>query len=232
MLLFKRQPLTSLSNRKRYLLKNSKAYIITNEVFNAVTHGIGFGFAVAGLILLILKGAAHHSTLKIARYCIYGTTLVLLFLFSTLFHSLIFTKANQVFQVFDHSSIYLLIAGTYTPYCLITLNGWLGWTLFGIVWACAITGVVLKSVFLPNWDHVPRLSTVLYVIMGWLIVFALKPLWDALPHAGVWLLFVGGVLYTCGAFFYSLKFPYAHVVWHLFVMAAAVLMWISVYKFI
>ena len=194
---------SGLQIETRYLLKNSKAYIITNEVFNAVTHGIGFAFAVAGLILLILKGAANHSAIQIVSYSIYGTTLVLLFLFSTLFHSLIFTKANQVFQVFDHSSIYLLIAGTYTPYCLITLNGWLGWTLFAIVWACAIAGVVLKSIFLPKWDDVPKISTVLYVIMGWLIVFALKPLWDALPHPGVWLLFVGGVLYTCGFRFIS-----------------------------
>lgn len=131
-------------------MKKSKAYIITNEIFIALTHGIGCGLAIAGLILLILKGAANHSAIQVVSYAIYGTTLVLLFLFSTLFHSLIFTRANQVFQVFDHSSIYLLIAGTYTPYCLITLNGWLGWTLFGIVWACAITGVVLKSIFLPK----------------------------------------------------------------------------------
>ncbi|GFH40111.1 PAQR family membrane homeostasis protein TrhA [Lactococcus insecticola] len=213
-------------------MKNSKAYLITNEVFNAVTHGIGFGLAVWGLVLLLFKGIANHSAIQVTSYAIYGTTLILLFLFSTLFHSLIFTRANQVFQVFDHSSIYLLIAGTYTPYCLITLNGWLGWTLFSIVWVCAIIGIVIKSIFLPKWDHVPKISTVLYVIMGWLIVFAMKPLWDAIPHMGVLLLFLGGVLYTCGAFFYSLKFPYAHVVWHLFVIAAAILMWFSVYKFI
>jgi hemolysin III len=213
-------------------LKNSKAYIITNEVFNAVTHGIGFALAVAGLVLLIHKGIVHQSPLQIVSYTIYGVTLVLLFLFSTLFHSLIFTKANQVFQIFDHSSIYLLIAGSYTPYCLITLNGWLGWVLFTIVWLCAITGIVLKAIFLPKWDAVPKLSTILYVIMGWLIVFALKPLWEALPHSAVWLLFIGGLLYTGGAFFYSLKFPYAHVVWHLFVIAAAVLMWVSVYRFV
>ena len=107
MLLFSAKHSLDYTIEKRYLLKNSKAYIITNEVFNAVTHGIGFGFAVAGLILLILKCAAHHSALEIVSYSIYGTTLVLLFLFSTLFHSLIFTKATQVLQVFDHSSIYL-----------------------------------------------------------------------------------------------------------------------------
>ncbi|GFH41744.1 hemolysin III [Lactococcus hodotermopsidis] len=213
-------------------MKNSKAYLIVNEVFNAVTHGIGFSLAVAGLVLLIMKGTNNHSAIQVVSYTIYGTTLILLFLFSTLFHSLMFTKANQVFQIFDHSSIYLLIAGTYTPYCLITLNGWLGWTLFGIVWACAILGIVIKAVFLPKWDKIPKISTLLYIIMGWLIVFAFNPLWRALPHTGVFLLATGGVLYTFGAFVYSLKFPFAHVIWHLFVIAAAILMWFSVYLFI
>ena len=120
----------------------SKKHLIVNEVFNAITHGIGTGLSIAGLVLLILKGVQAHSVIHIVSYTIFGASMVLLFLFSTLFHSLIFTKAKQVFQVFDHSSIYILIAGSYTPFCLLTIQGALGWTLFTIVWTIVIAGVV------------------------------------------------------------------------------------------
>ncbi|MEG2254846.1 MAG: hemolysin III family protein, partial [Vagococcus sp.] len=126
----------------------SKKYLIVNEVFNAITHGIATGLSIAGLVLLIIKGAQMHSAIHVVSYTIFGASMVLLFLFSTLFHSLIFTKARKVFQVFDHSSIYLLIAGSYTPFCLLTIKGWLGWTLFGVIWTIAIAGVVFKAIWL------------------------------------------------------------------------------------
>ena len=122
----------------------SRKYLIVNEVLNAVTHGIGAGLSIAGLVLLIIKGARLGSALHVVSYCLYGTTLILLFLTSTLFHSLIFTKAKKVFQVFDHSSIFLLIAGSYTPFCLLSIQGWLGWTLFDLIWFLAISGIVYK----------------------------------------------------------------------------------------
>jgi len=213
-------------------MENTKRYDITNEVLNAFTHGIGFGLAVAGLVLLILRGITQGSALAVVSFTVYGSMLVMLFLFSTLYHSLIFTRARKVFQVFDHSSIYLLIAGTYTPYCLLVIGGALGWTMFGIIWGLAIIGVVMKSIFLPKWDKVPKASTILYVLMGWLVMIAIVPLWRALEPAGFWLLVIGGVIYSVGAIIYSFKFKFAHVVWHLFVIAAAIMMWFSIYLYV
>ncbi|WP_321384002.1 hemolysin III family protein [uncultured Enterococcus sp.] len=210
----------------------SRKYLILNEVLNAVTHGIGFGLSVAGLVVLLVKGAHMGSALHVVSYALYGSMLVLLFLSSTLFHSLIFTKAKKVFQVFDHSSIFLLIAGSYTPYCLLSVNGWLGWTLFGLIWAMAIFGIVYKSVTLHKQDTVKHASTIIYIIMGWLCLIAAKPLYDSLSLTGLSLLVAGGVAYTLGALFYSLKgVRFMHVVWHLFVMAGAAFMYFSILFF-
>ncbi len=207
----------------------TKKYLIVNEVFNAITHGIGTGLSIAGLVLLIIKGAQTGSPIKIVSYAIFGASMVLLFLFSTLFHSLIFTKAKKVFQVFDHSSIYLLIAGSYTPFCLITIQGWLGWTLFAIVWSIAIAGVVFKSIWLQKRG---KTDVILYVIMGWICLLAIKPLYIGLGTTGFLLLFLGGVSYTVGAFFYSMKnVKFMHVVWHLFVMLGAIFIFFSIYLF-
>ena len=207
----------------------SKKYLIVNEVFNAITHSIGTGLSIAGLVLLIIKGAQMHSPLHVVSYTIFGSSMILLFLFSTLFHSLIFTKAKKVFQVFDHSSIYLLIAGSYTPFCLLVIKGWLGWALFGTVWAIAIAGVVFKSIFL---NKRAKTDVVLYIIMGWLCLVAIKPLYVGLGTTGFLLLFLGGVSYTVGAYFYSMThIKFMHVVWHLFVMLGAIFIFFSVYLF-
>ncbi|MCH4176651.1 MAG: hemolysin III family protein [Streptococcaceae bacterium] len=205
----------------------SKAYKIVNEVFNAVTHGIGMILAIVGLVFLLIKS---HNVVSTTAYALYGSTLILLFLCSTLFHSLIFTKAKTVFQIFDHSSIYLLIAGTYTPYCLISLKGWVGIALLITIWSLAILGVVYKSVFLPKLSKIPKISTIIYIIMGWLCILTVKPLLDALGWNGFLLLLIGGLCYTLGAVFYSMnKVPFMHVVWHLFVMAGAAFMYFSIY---
>jgi len=227
---------TNKKNRKGQLEKKevvkSGRFRITEEVFNSITHGLGCLAAIAGLVLLVLKGIEVGSTIALVSYTIYGATLVALMLFSTLYHSLVFTKAKTVFQVFDHSFIYLLIAGTYTPFLLIVLHGPLGWTLFGIVWGLAIFGVVMKAIFLPRMSKVPKISTILYVIMGWIIIVAIVPLWRAMPLNGLFLLFGGGITYTLGAIIYSKKFPFAHVVWHVFVVVAALLMFLSVYLYV
>lgn len=210
----------------------SRKYLIVNEVLNAVTHGIGAGLSIAGLVLLIIKGARLGSALHVVSYCLYGTTLILLFLTSTLFHSLIFTKAKKVFQVFDHSSIFLLIAGSYTPFCLLSIQGWLGWTLFALIWFLAISGIVYKSLTLHKKETVSKVSTIIYIIMGWLCLIAAKPLYDSLGGIGTALLVAGGVSYTLGAAFYSLKnVRFMHVVWHLFVMLGAGFMFFSVLLF-
>ena len=209
----------------------SRSYLILNEIFNSITHGIGLGLAIAGLVLLLVRAAQSGSAMQVVSASIYGAALILLFLFSTLAHSLHFTKAVNVFRVFDHSGIYFLIAGTYTPYCLVAVRGWLGWTIFGVIWACAITGITLTAIYLPKWNRVPKSSTVLYVLMGWMILLAIYPLWQAISPLGFWLLVSGGVVYSLGALIYHVTFPLAHVVWHLFVLAAALLLWFSVYGF-
>lgn len=212
--------------------EGSKTYQILNEIFNAVTHGAGTGLAIAALVLLILKGAASGSALELVAFIIYGASLVLLFLFSTLAHSLHFTRAVKVFRVFDHNGIYLLIAGTYTPYCLVALNNWLGWAVLSVIWVCAILGIILTSIYLPKWGKTPKLSTILYVVMGWMILLAIYPLWQVLEAASIWLLVAGGVVYSVGAAIYHFKFPFAHVLWHLFVLLAAGLMFFSVYLYV
>ncbi len=206
-------------------IKYSRHYLILNEVLNAVTHGIGTGLSITGLVFLLIKGANMHSSLHVVSYALYGTTMILLFLISTLFHSLIFTKAKKVFQVFDHSSIYLLIAGSYTPYCILIIKGWLGWTLFSIIWLMTILGIVYKSIWLNKKSHI---STVIYVIMGWLCVTATPQLYNGLGLAGTILLAAGGLAYTVGAIFYSFNIRYMHVVWHLFVMLGAGLIYFSI----
>ena len=190
----------------------SKKYLIVNEVLNAVTHGIGAGLSIAGLVILLVKGARLGSPIHVVSYAIYGSMLILLFLSSTLFHSLIFTRAKKVFQVFDHSSIFLLIAGSYTPVCLI-----------------AIVGIVYKSLTLHKQETVKNISTIIYIVLGWLCIIAARPLYESLGFTGTALLVAGGVSYTLGAAFYSLKnVRFMHVVWHLFVMLAAILMYFSV----
>ena len=207
----------------------SPKYLIVNEVLNAVTHGIGCGLAIAGLVILLIKGARLGSPLHIVSYAIYGAMMILLFLSSTLFHSLIFTKAKKVFQVFDHDSIFLLIAGSYTPFCLLSVKGWLGWALFTLIWLLAISGVVYKSLTLHKKDTVSKVSTLIYLFMGWLCLVAAKDLWLSLGSVGTALLVSGGVAYSVGALFYSLKnVRFMHVVWHLFVMLGAALMYFSI----
>ncbi|WP_291293683.1 hemolysin III family protein [Enterococcus sp.] len=213
-------------------MKFTRRYLILNEVLNAVTHGIGFGLSVAGLVILLIKGARLDSPIHVVSYAIYGSMMILLFLFSTLFHSLMFTRAKKVFQVFDHASIFLLIAGSYTPFCLLSIRGWWGWTLFILIWLLAISGIVYKSLTLHKKETVSKISTLIYIVMGWLCVLAFKPLVASLGFWGTFLLASGGVSYTVGALFYSIKsVRFMHVVWHLFVMLGAGLMYFSVLWF-
>lgn len=213
-------------------MKFTRRYLILNEVLNAVTHGIGFGLSIAGLVILLIKGARLDSSIHIISYAIYGSMMILLFLFSTLFHSLMFTRAKKVFQVFDHASIFLLIAGSYTPFCLLSIQGWLGWTLFILIWLLAISGIVYKSLTLHKKETLSKISTLIYINMGWLCVIAFKPLIASLGFWGTFLLASGGVSYTVGALFYSIKsVRFMHVVWHLFVMLGAGLMYFSVLWF-
>ncbi|GAA2907787.1 PAQR family membrane homeostasis protein TrhA [Enterococcus pseudoavium] len=205
----------------------NRKYLITNEVLNAVTHGIGVILSIVGFVFLLRKA---DSWLDYVSFIVYGVSLLLLFSASTLFHSLIFTKAKKVFQVFDHCSIYLLIAGTYTPYCLLYIKGTIGIVLLSIIWLAAIVGIVYKSLTLSKVKTVSKLSTIVYNVMGWAVVIALPSLYHSVGLKGLLLLVGGGLAYTVGSVFYSMKNRrYMHVVWHLFVMLGALLMFFSIY---
>lgn len=210
--------------------ERSKTYQILDNIFSAITHGIGFGLAVAGLVVLIVKAAHTGNAMRIVTFTIYGVCLVLLYLFSTLYHSLIFTKARNVFQIFDHSSIFILIAGSYTPYSLVAIGGAWGWTLFGLVWGITIIGIIY---YIFNRGKHAIFDTILYVAMGWLVIFSGNYLYTRLTPVGFWLLVSSGIAYTVGALLYTMKrIPYIHVIWHLFVMLGSILMYFSVLLYV
>jgi hemolysin III len=186
------------------------------EIANSVTHGVALVASLAGLPVLLMFGAARRSPWSLVGACVFAATMVLLYASSTLYHALPESRAKRVFHVFDHAAIYLLIAGTYTPFTLGVLRGLWGWILFGTVWAIAAFGIAYKA--LAGTHRFPHLSTVLYVGMGWLIVVAIRPLVTRVAAPGIWLLVAGGLLYTGGVAFYAARRRYAHAVWHLFVI--------------
>ncbi|WP_040949931.1 PAQR family membrane homeostasis protein TrhA [Gorillibacterium massiliense] len=202
-------------------MANTHVYTRKEEVVNAITHGIGALLSVAALVLLIvfasLKGTAWH----VVSFTIFGTTMLLLYICSTLVHSFPEGKVKDLFEIFDHSSIYLFIAGTYTPILFTQIKGPLGWTLFGIVWGIAIGGIVFKSFFVKRYLFT---STIFYIFMGWIIVFAWKPITAVFSGPGMVFLVIGGILYTVGTIFYVWRsFPYHHGVWHLFVLGGSIM---------
>jgi hemolysin III len=186
---------------------------------NAITHGVGAVLAVAGAVYLIAastRGTAWH----VASCAVFALTLVLVYLCSTLYHSLVRTRARHVFQVLDHSAIYLLIAGTYTPFTLVSLRGPVGWALFGIVWALAVAGVIFKSLAIGRFAVA---SVLVYLFQGWVVVFAVLPLLHAIGWHGVMWLGAGGLAYTLGIAFFALdRLRYFHATWHVFVLAGSV----------
>lgn len=190
------------------------------ERFNAISHLVGAALAVSGLSILMTLSVQQGSLLKALSFGVYGATLVLLYGFSTLYHAVRTPHVKAVLQKLDHHAIYLLIAGTYTPIALITLQGTWGWTLFGLIWALAVTGM-LQEHFLGR--RTRKLSLVLYALMGWLVVIAWKPLTQALPAGGMAWLLAGGLAYSAGVYFYvqSHKVRHGHGIWHLFVLAGS-----------
>lgn len=201
--------------------KESARYSIAEEIAHSITHGVGLLIGIAAQVLLIVFAVRYSTPIAVVAASIYGATLVLLYATSTLYHALPRGRAKRVFEVLDHSAIFLLIAGTYTPYMLVKMpTGW-GWTLFGVVWGLAALGITLEAVFRGRGR---KIQLGLYLAMGWLIVVAIRPLVSALPTAGAVLLGLGGFCYTFGVVFYrwhSLRFH--HAVWHVFVLAGSVL---------
>lgn len=201
-------------------MANTHTYPRREEVANAITHGIGALLSVAALVLLIVFSSIKGTAWHVVSFTIYGVSMLLLYTSSTLVHSFKEGKLKDLFEIFDHSSIYIYIAGTYTPFMLVAVRGPLGWSLFGIVWGIALFGVLFKAFFTKRFLF---MSTIFYVVMGWLIVIAWGPLTAAIPSTGITLLVAGGIMYTLGTVFYVWRaFPFHHAVWHLFVLGGSV----------
>jgi len=190
------------------------------ERFNSISHLVGAALALAGLVVLVMLASWKGDLWKIVSFSIYGASLFLLYTLSTLYHSFR-GRAKEIFRKLDHIAIYLLIAGTYTPISLVTLRGAWGWSLFGIIWGLAITGIIVDSLHKKGSRSI---QMVIYLLMGWLILVAMYPLIQALPSGGLALLVLGGVFYTSGMIFYALddRMKHAHGIWHLFVLAGSI----------
>lgn len=209
-------------------MRDNKHYQIVYEVWNAITHGVGFLAAVAGfVILLVHESGLNRSPFAMTAFSIYGATVCFFLLMSTLFHSLVFTKASHVFQIFDHAGIFLVIFGSYTPYCWLAMGGTQGWVIWSVILGMTVAGILYEIFFVGRWLW---LSVIIYIVMGWMIVMAMPTLWASISHTSFWLLLAGGITYTVGAGVYSIKrIPYGHVWWHLFVLGGAALMFLSIY---
>jgi hemolysin III len=211
-------------------MSRTRAWTLGEELAHSITHGVGLLAAIAGLIALVALAAATRDPWRIWACSIYATTLVLLYAASTLYHALSGTRARHVFQVLDHSAIYLLIAGTYTPFALVSLRGPWGWSLLAIVWVLALAGVTMKALFGARW---PVVSTALYICMGWTVVIAVKPLVAHVPPAAIAWLLAGGLAYTGGVVFYAwTRLRYSHAVWHLFVLTGSICHYIAVVLYV
>jgi hemolysin III len=195
-------------------------YTLGEEIAHGITHGIGTGLSIAGLTLLLVLSVLHGDVYQVVSFSVYGATLIILYLASTLYHSFQQPAVKRVFKVIDHASIFLLIAGTYTPFLLVAIRGVWGWTLLVIVWGLAILGVSLKALFIHRFQ---KLSVLAYILMGWLSVVAIKELLDNIPLGGLILVAVGGIVYTVGIIFYALKrIRFSHAIWHVFVLGGSV----------
>ena len=200
-------------------MNTSYSYTKREEIANAITHGVGALLSIAALVLLLMYSIRHGSTAHIVSFSIYGVSMILLYFCSTLLHSLREGKLKDVFEVLDHASIYVFIAGSYTPILLLVVKGSLGITLLSVVWSIALMGIIFKVIFTKRFLF---LSTMIYIGMGWMIVFAIDPVIERLAFEGLTMLITGGVLYTVGTIFYMWRlFPFHHAVWHLFVVGGS-----------
>ena len=203
-------------------------YTLGEEITNSITHGLGVIFGVVILVLTIVMSAHNHNAAGVVSSCIYGVSMIIMFLMSCLYHALSpRIGSKKVFRVIDHCDIYVFIAGSYTPFCISLIGGVVGWTLFGIIWGCAIIGVLLNSI---NLEKFKIISIILYLIMGWMIVISFKSLHAVLPTNGLMFLLSGGIVYTIGAVLYGIgkKVKYMHSVFHLFVLGGCILQSFSI----
>jgi hemolysin III len=196
------------------------------ELVNSITHGVGLVLSIAGFVVLLTLAVMHGSALRIVSCAIYGSTLICVYAASTLYHGIAVPRFKHVLKIFDHCAIYLLIAGTYTPFLLVNLRGGWRWSLLGVIWGLAMAGILLKFWFV---DHFQIFSTAVYLAMGWLAIIAVKPLLMHISTPGIAWLVAGGLMYTIGvAFFAAPRLRYGHAIWHVFVMAGSICHYIAV----
>lgn len=206
-------------------------YTLGEELISSISHGVGALLGVAALVLCIVRGAIAGDAWKVVSGIIFGATLIILYTMSCLYHALKVNRAKRVFRVIDHCTIFLLIAGTYTPYTLVSLRETVGWWVFGIIWAAAVLGIVMNAISLKKFA---RLSVALYLVMGWMIVFAYQHMVNAVPQSGMTLLILGGVAYTVGSILYGIgsKIKYFHSVFHFFCLIGSALHFFSIYLYV
>lgn len=207
-----------------------RRYTLGEEIFSSIVHGIGAALGVVALVTMVVRAANHKDVYAVVSAAIFGASLIILYTMSTLYHALTNEKAKKVFRIFDHATIFLLIAGTYTPYLLVSMRGQTGWILFGVLWGLTAVGVVFDAVML---DKFRKIEMLLYIGMGWCIVVASGTLVASLAKGGLILLFTGGVFYTVGILFYAMKkVRYMHSIWHFFVLAGSIFHYFSVYLYV
>ena len=206
-------------------------YSLAEELISAISHGVGSLLSIAALVLCVVFSAIHQNAYAVVSSVIYGSTSIILYTMSTLYHSLKINNAKRIFRIIDHCSIFLLIAGTYTPFALVSLPKALGWTIFGINWGCAVLGIVLNSINIKKYK---KLSMILYLVMGWMIIFSFKSLLKSVALPGIYLMLAAGSLYTIGAIFYGIgkKHKYMHSIFHFFVLAASILFFFAIFLYV
>lgn len=201
-------------------IKPDKLQTKAEEIGNASTHALGVLLSLVAITLLITFSASQQDSFKLISGVVFGCTLILMYICSTIYHSMQNPKLKHYFRIADHASIYLLIAGSYTPFMLVTLRGPWGWTMFGVIWSLALLGVIFKLFFVHRFEV---LSTVIYLLMGWMSLIVIKPIYQLLPAGGLECIVAGGLCYTVGVIFYAWeRLKYSHVLWHLFVLAGSI----------
>jgi len=202
-------------------MKKNRKWRKAEEIANSVSHGIGIGLAVAGMTLLVVFASIYGNVWHIVSFSVFGTSMSLLYIASTLFHGAKRPRLKVKLNKFDHSAIYILIAGSYTPLALVSLRGWVGWTIFGLIWSLAVAGIIFKIWFYaPKWK---KLSTGLYVAMGWLAIIAIVPVLENVPTTSLWFLLAGGLSYTAGVAFYLYsRIPFFHLIFHFFILGGSI----------
>lgn len=211
-------------------IKPDKLQTRSEEIGNATTHGLGAVLSLAALTLLIVFAAYQEDKLKLISSIVFGLTLILMYVSSTIYHLIQNPRLKHIFRIVDHSSIYLLIAGSYTPFMLVTLRGPWGWTLFTVIWSLAVIGVVFKLFFVHRFE---LLSTLIYLFMGWLALVVMKPIYQNLPWSGIEWVVAGGLFYTVGVIFYAWeRLKFSHVLWHLFVLAGSICHFCAVFFYV